>query len=285
MNTYTHNVTLENAQQILIDGSKEKLVVIDFYSHQQVASQNISAILDRIAAQASGKFTLAKVNVDEQAELATHFGIRSLPTVALFLNGQAVDGFSGEQTEAVIIELLNKHLPSPEDEALQESVKLIEQNDHNAAYPLLTQAISIAPQRSDIKFVLIACCFALGHNSQAKVLLDSIPLQDKDSQYQSLLAQYELAAQAAESPEIKALEQQVDNNPEDKQLIIQLAISYSQADKKELALDILFNKILLKDLNFKEGEAKQCFIDIIATLPAGDPNAAKYRRQLYTLLY
>lgn len=280
-----HEVTLENAQQILIEGSQEKLVVIDFFSQQHEASVRVSTALYNIAAQAQGKFTLAKVNVEQQPELVAHFGVQALPTVALFLNGQAVDGFAGEQSEVAIAELITQYLPSAEDEALSQALIYIEQNEYEQAYTLLTQSLNTAPERSDLKFSLIKTCFALGYYSQAKQWLDKIPLQDKNSEYQSLLAQYELAEQAASSPEIKALEEQIAKAPEDKDLLMQLALQYSQNDKKQQALELLFNKILVKDINYKDGEAKQYFIDIIATLPSGDPDAAKYRRQLYTLLY
>ena len=282
MNPYSHCVTLENAQKIIIDGSNTQPVLVYFFTSQ---ANSLSSILEKMVMEAAGKVVLAKVNCDEQQELAGHFGVQSLPTVALFIKGQPVDGFAGEQPESVLREFLQKHLPSAEDEALQQALLLMEQQDYKSAAPLLTQALTTAIESSDIKLALIDCYLNIGSIEQAKQLLDTIPLQDRDSKYTSLLAQFELASQASSSPEIEALEKQLKSNPDDKNLVMQLAIQYSQNEQKEQALELIFNKILIKDLNYQDGEAKHSFVSIIATLADGNPLAAKFRRKLYTLLY
>ena len=91
----------------------------------------------------------------------------------------------------------------------------------------------------------------------------------------------DLAQQASDSPEIRALENQLAAEPENKQLKQELAIQYSQAGRKQEALDLLFT-ILQQELSF--GDARKTYQDILATMGA-DPLVSKYRKKLYTLLY
>ena len=95
------------------------------------------------------------------------------------------------------------------------------------------------------------------------------------------MAALELAEQAADSPEIQALESKLSQDPDNGLLKQELAIQYSQAGRKDEALELLLS-VLRRDLAF--GEAKKIYLDILATM-AGEPTASHYRRQLYTLLY
>ncbi len=122
----------------------------------------------------------------------------------------------------------------------------------------------------------------LGQLNEASNLLDQIPLEDKGTSYQRLVSLLELAQEAGQSPEIKALEQQLVDTPDDNHIKLQLAINYSQANRSEDALALLFG-VLSIDLNFED--ARKRFLDIVAALPAGDALASSYRRKLYSLLH
>ena len=107
---------------------------------------------------------------------------------------------------------------------------------------------------------------------------------DQDSDYQALLAKLELAEQAENSPEIQALEIQLKATPDDINVSQQLAAQYSQVNRQEDALTILFRLVQAGDVDTKE-RSKELFLDVLKALPDGDPLAAKFRRKLYTLMY
>ena len=90
------------------------------------------------------------------------------------------------------------------------------------------------------------------------------------------------AAGVALGDAVKALEQALATDPANKELQQQLAVQYHQVQRSAEALALLF-EILKQDLNF--GEAKKLYLDILATLPKGEPLASSYRRKLYSLLY
>lgn len=275
------DVSFENVREML-ELSQRKLVVFAFWSERSEPSKQLLQTLSAIIQEHPQHVVLAKVNCDLDQELAMQFGVRSLPTTMLIQNGQPVDGFAGAETDTQIRQRLQPYLPAPEEVLLQQAQPLLEAQQWTEAYPLLKQAQQVAPQRADICKLLALCAASTGQLEQAKTLLSTVLLADQDSVYQQVLAVIELAEQAADSPEIRALEAKLAATPDDLLLKQQLAVQYQQVQRSSDALALLFS-ILQQDLNF--GESKKLFLDILAVLPKGDTLAGTYRRKLYSLLY
>ncbi len=241
-------------------------------------------MLEKLANQYQGQFILAKVDCDNEQAIAGQFGLRAIPTVYLFSQGQPVDGFQGPQPEEAIRALLDKVLPREEELKAQEAMALMQEGKNADALPLLKDAWQMSNQASEIGLLLAQVQIALNRSEDAEAVLKTIPLQDQDTRYQSLVAQIDLLKQAADTPEIQQLQQQVQQNPDDAQLASQLALQLHQVGRNEEALELLFVH-LKKDLNAADGQARKMFQEILAALGTGDALASKYRRQLYSLLY
>lgn len=276
------DITVENFQQVVLQESQHKLVMIDFWADWCEPCKDLLPILEKLAAEYQQHLILAKVDCEAQQEVAGQFGIRSLPTVMLVKDGQPVDGFAGVQPEAQIREMLAKYLPNPEDEALQQAAQLVQSGDYQGAFPLAKQAFDINPENTDVKFLYIDCLVETGSVNQAKELLQQVRMVDQDQRYQALAGKIELAEQAADSPEIRELQQQVEANPDDLQAKIDLAVQLQQAHRVDEALALLY-AVLIKDLGF--GDARKTMLDMINALPDGDPLKSEYRRKVYGLLY
>jgi putative thioredoxin len=274
-------VTIENVREVL-EQSFTQLVLFYFYSERSPACLNLGPVLQRVAQSYPDILTLAVVDCDQEQQLAAHFGVRSVPTVLFIKEGQPVDGFAGEEPEHAILQRLSAFLPKPEDQLLQQAQPLLEQQNWTEAYPLLKQANELAPERVDIRLQLALVQVELGQLEAAEKALSTVLMADQDAMYQSVKARLELAQQAADSPEIKALEQALAADPHNKELQQQLAVQYHQVQRSAEALALLY-EILKQDLNF--GEAKKLYLDMLATLPKGEPLASSYRRKLYSLLY
>src|SRR5690625_2588748 len=119
---------------------------------------------------------------------------------------------------------------------------------------------------------------------EAEPILGAIKLADQDALYQQVLAQLELKKQAEKNPELEALEQQLEQDPDNLELAHKLAVQLNQEGYHRQALELLYD-ILRKDLNHAEGQSKKALMDIIASLGKGDPLAAEFQRKLFTLLY
>ncbi len=275
------DVSFDNVRELL-ELSQQKLVIFDFWVAQHEPCQQILLVLEKIAGDYPEHLVLAKVNCDTEQQLAMQFGVRSLPTVLFIRNGQPVDGFAGVETEGQVRARLEPFLPKPEDLLLQQALPLLEAQQWQEAYPLLKSAHQLAPQRVDARLQLAYCAASLGQIALAEELLAPVLLADQDALYHQVKALIELAQQAAESPEIRALEQQLAADPANLQLKQQLAVQYQQVQRFADALALLFS-ILQQDLSF--GDSKKLMLDMLAVLPKGDALAGEYRRKLYSLLY
>ena len=280
---YNIDITEANLDQTL-EQSVATPVLFYFWSARSQHCEQLTPVLDKLAAQYQGQFLLAKVDCDAEQMVASQFGLRSIPTVYLFQNGQPVDGFQGPQPEEAIRALLEKVLPREEELKAQEAMLLMQEGKHAEALPLLKDAWQLSNQNSEIGLMLAEVQVALNRSEEAEAVLKTIPLQDQDSRYQGLVAQIDLLKQAADTPEIQLLQQQVELDPQNALLASQLALQLHQVGRNEEALELLYIH-LKKDLGAADGQARKMMMEILAALGTGDALASKYRRQIYSLLY
>ncbi|WP_246058244.1 co-chaperone YbbN [Litorilituus lipolyticus] len=291
MNSNIIEITLDNFQQIIVEQSKEKLILVSFWAEQIPESIELKDKLTTKTAAFDEHVILATVDCQTQGQIAQQFGIQGLPTAVLIKDSQPVDGLSGPQTDENIEEFLGKHLPKPQDILLKQAVEALADNNLSEANTAICKAYTLDTEqngnRADIKLVLTDVYIQLGKIADAQALLDTIKMVDQDAYYKSLIAKLELASQAANSPEIQALEQELQDNSQDANLIHQLSAQYSQVNRNEEALALLFRHVqqASNDESQAKAKSKELLLDILKSLPDGDPLANKYRRKLYTLMY
>lgn len=276
-------ITPQNFRTELIDASMQKPVAVYFYADELPECRAMTPQVEQLIGPNNPSITLAKVDVTDPTlqSLAVQLGLQALPALVLFRNGQPVDALMGPQEPGAIQAMLAAYLPREEDLLLDEARQQLADGQAQPAYRLLKQAQGLAPARSDIKLALARACLDTQHLEETAGLLDGIPMVDQDSTYHQLRSELDLAVQASDSPELKALETQLAQDPDNILLRQELAVQYSQAGRKQEALELLY-VLLSRDLN--QGDAKKIYLDILATL-SGDPLAAQYRRKLYSLLY
>lgn len=278
----TLDLNVQNFQDVILEQSKHKHILVDFWAPNIEMCEQLSPVLSKLAAQHSEHLIYARVNCEQEQQIAGQFGIQSLPTVILVKDGQPVDGFAGPMLEEQIQELLEKHLPNALDGLYEKAVEYVNQSDYQNAFSAVKQAHDLDEQRIDIKLVMADCYVELGNVNQAKTLLEAITLVDQNGYYHSIMGKIELAEQAAESPEIKQLQALMAQQPDDLQIKVDLAVQLHQANKAEDALELLFS-VLRKDLGF--GDARKFTLDMINAMPDGDPLKSSARRKMYSLLY
>jgi putative thioredoxin len=277
-------ITRENAQRMLIEESRTRPVLVDFWADWCSPCKMLLPILEKLVREHGGQVMLAKVNCDELQPIAQQFGVRSLPTVILMKDGQPVDGFVGAQPESAVRSMLEKHLPKPWDTAMQEALQLLHDGDVAGALAPARRAYEESRQRSDIAKVYADVLIELNRVEEAQVVLDSIPMVDQDGDYDRLHSELQLKRQAADTPEIKSLLEAQARDPEDMDVGFQLAVQYSQAGRSREALELLIG-ILRRDREFRGGEARRTLLDMIRSLGKGDPLAVEYQRKLFALMY
>ncbi|MDI9220825.1 co-chaperone YbbN [Pantoea sp. EA-12] len=277
------DINESNLQQTL-EQSMQLPVLFYFWSDRSQHCQELTPVLERLAQEYAGQFILASLDCDKEQRVAAQFGLRSIPTVYLFQNGQPVDGFQGPQPEEAIRALLQKVLPREEELKAQQAMQLLDEGKPLDALPLLKDAWQLSNQNSEIGFLLAEVLITLNRSEEAETVLAVVPLQDQDTRYQSLVSQIELLKQAADTPEIQQLQEQLTSEPANAELAAKLALQLHQVGRNEEALDLLFS-FLKSDLSAGEGQVRKMFQEILAALGTGDALATRYRRQLYSLLY
>jgi putative thioredoxin len=223
------------------------------------------------------------MNDPQLQPLASQLGLRALPALVLFHQGrpdeQAI--LEGPQDEATLRHYFAAFAPKEEELLFEKGQQALADGQADVAYAHLTKAHQLAPDRHDISLWLIQAALDINLLDEAQELLGKIPMAAQDDHYQTLSSRLALALQAADSPELRALEARYEQEPDNFALTQELAVQYSQGGRQEEALALLFT-ILKRDLAF--GDAKKTYLDILTTMGA-HPAAQSYRRKLYSLLY
>lgn len=286
MNASAHIVDIDesNAQQLLIEESHNRPVVVDFWADWCGPCKQLMPVLEKLANEYAGAFLLAKVNADEQQMLASQLGVRSLPTVMIIKDGQPIDGFAGAQPEAAVREILQKHLPSPWDAKVAEATELLDAGNMAEAVALLRSAWEESNKLTEVTLAYAGALIEANRLDDAEAVLGDIRMADQDAHYEQLMAQIELKREAADSPEVKALEEALANDESNHEIRVKLAVQLTTTGRYRDALEHLLT-VLRIDRDWNNGEAKRLFLDTLATIGKGDPLAAEYQRKLFSILY
>ncbi|ANU37163.1 co-chaperone YbbN [Vibrio scophthalmi] len=268
----------------VLESSRQTPLLIHFWAPMSQESSDIIPQLQQLAQNYNGAFTLALLNCEQEQGIAAQFGVQTLPTIALFSEGQPVDGMGGPQPISAIEEMLNRHLPSQDALTMNRALQLVAAGEHTQALPLLKSLPEELLVKGEVKLALAACYLETQDFTLAAEQLQHIPLEYQDNDYKSLIAKLELHNQAANSPEIQSLESAFAQDQDNAKLALDLALNYHNVNRDEEALELIW-RFIVKNLNALDGEMKKTFMDILSALGQGNPLAAQYRRQLYSILY
>jgi len=169
------DVTIQNFETEVIAASMTTPVLVDFWAPWCGPCKSLGPVLEKVEAAYQGRFKLVKINSDEEQQLAQAFGIKSIPTCVLLMNGQPVDGFMGALPEGQVKQFLDKHLPAEgalpaqaEEEVDQAPLPEVDEHSARAA---LEQALATDPGNDDARFDLVKQLIGHGELSEAAALL------------------------------------------------------------------------------------------------------------------
>jgi len=159
---YIFDVTSANFEQLVLENSFHKPVLVDFWAEWCAPCKALMPLLAKITEEYQGELVLAKVNCDIEQDVVARFGVRSLPTVVLFKDGQPVDGFAGAQPESAIRAMLEPHVQAPaapEADSLETAQALFAEGRISEAEELLKQALA-EDNENAVALIVYARCLA-----------------------------------------------------------------------------------------------------------------------------
>jgi len=282
---YIHNVSMQNFQNLVLENSINKPVLVDFWADWCQPCQTIMPMLAKLAEEYAGKFELAKVNADEEQELAAHFGIKSLPTMKLFYQGQIVDERMGAVPESDIRAMIDKHIVSESDQLVQAAMMAYQQGHTAQALEVLNNALAKDPDNAELKVTIAQMVYGEGDSESAVTLLDS--LDSEGSQLDAaikLRAEIKLAEQLADLPDLGEIEQRLAQNPHDLDALLQKSRHLTAQGDYDNAMECLLT-IIRTDRSFEDDAGRASLLELFDLLGGEHPSVQKYRRKLFTLLH
>ncbi len=278
------NVTMATFQNDVVQKSMDTPIVIDFWAPWCNPCRQLAPMLEKLAAEYGGKFILAKINTDEEPQIAQAFGIQSLPTVFAFYQGQPVDQFVGLLTEEQIRQWLTPLLPSPAQQLAREAMELAE-TDPKGAEAKYREALVLEPKEDSLKICLANVLLKQGRLEECGTIIEALATRGfLEPEAERLKSELEVRQAAAESGGVEEARKAADAEPTNLMLRIRLADAYAAASQHRKALEICLD-IVKQDFGEARNEAKSTMVKIFDMLGPASELTGEFRRQLATALY
>jgi len=269
------NVTESNFDMEVVNYSHNAPVIVDFWAEWCVPCKILDPILRKLTEERAGDFRLAKVNVDENQNLAMRFNVRGIPAVKAFRDGHVVAEFSGVQPEPKIQKFLNDVIPTPLDLNLDKANSLLAAEQWGAAYQTFREVLDSRPGHANALLGLAKSLLAQGRGAEARDILNSFPVSaefavaEKIKPIANAITRFQRSEIESDTP---------------------LEATYNHAlrliglGNLPAAMDGIL-EVLRQNKRYRDGEARQVILGLFEILGLNNPITRQYQVELASILF
>ncbi len=283
-NAHVFDATTAGFETEVLAKSMEVPVLVDFWADWCGPCKTLGPILEKLAGEFNGGFLLAKVDTEQEQQIAAAFQIRSIPTVFLVKGGQIVDAFQGALPEGQVREFLTHHGVEPAtSDAADDATAEVPPADPHAEVVRLRKLAESEPDKAEHRLDLALALLRTGAAAEAETLLDGLPANlSTDDRAVKARARLGFAALLKDAPPVPVLQAAVAANPDDLQARHLLGAHAIVGGDAEAGLE-QFLEMLRRQRDWNDGLPKKALIDAFRVVEDEDL-VGRYRRKMSSLL-
>jgi putative thioredoxin len=273
---------INDFQERVMRRSLEVPVLVDFWAPWCQPCKTLTPTLEKVVGDLKGAVELAKVNVDQQKQLAGAFRIQSIPTVFLFVDGQPADAFQGALPEKAIKEWLQNYVKAPVKDPLEVAREAMAAGMLDVAERAFGEVLNGNPRHGEALLGLARVSLGQGDTTTAAAYIARIPEEDPAfAQGQRLKGVFAFSEAAGD---VHALQARVAENPGDVEAWYCLGATRATRGDWEGAC-AAFLEVVKRDRQVREDGGRRALLAIFDLLGGEDPVVMQYRRKLAAYLF
>lgn len=276
------DVTAASFQAEVLDRSHTAPVVVDFWAEWCGPCRMLGPVLEGLAEQSGGAWTLAKIDTDQERELAGSFSIRGIPAVKAFVNGEVVAEFTGVQGEGWLREWLAGLAPSEADAYAEAAAEALAEGDLEGAQAQVQAALGASATHARALVVAAELCVERGELDVARDALSRLSVGDRD-RYAADIARVETRIQSGGRSAADWMTALADE-PDNRDLQWGAAHAWGAEGQPEEALKLLL-AIVRADRLYRDDGARKAMLALFQEVGERSALAKKYRRKLEMTLF
>ena len=279
MSAYILDVTGDDFNKAVLSNSHKGPVMVNYWSDNAGPCLRLWPVLEKLANDYNGQFLLVNIDTNKEKQLARDYGVNSVPTVKLFINGEVVDQIHGYDSPGSFKKMLDKYLARESDKDLALAVNEYQNGNKEAAFEQLNKLIFIDPENSRILLAYAKLLMKEEAYEQAYALLEKTPLKNESDEAVVLMTNALFISTAHSAAAMDTLQQQLQEKPDDLTLLFQVCSHKMMHSNFAEAMDILL-RIIKLNRTWRDGIASLCVRGLFIMLGKDSPLVIEYRRKL-----
>ena len=279
MSAYILDVTRDDFSEAVLSNSHKGPVMVNYWAENAGPCLRLWPVLEKLANDYNGQFLLVNVDTDKEKQLAHDYGVNSVPTVKLYINGAVVDQIHGYDSPDSFKKMLDKYLARESDKDLASAVAQYQSGNKEVPFDQLNKLIFIVPENSRIQLTFAKLLMKEEAYEQAYDLLEKTPLKSESEEAVVLMTNALFLSTAQKAVALEELQQLLKDKPDDAAMLFQLCSHKMMQSEFKDAMEILLQIIKL-DTTWREGIASLCLRGLFIMLGKDNPDVIEYRQKL-----